>query len=411
MKIATIIFTYNRSRHTKQVLEALRKNDVLPERLFLFQDGLKEERDREEWEKVNALIHAIDWCENQVFEREQNQGLAQSVIFGINSVMEEYDAAIVLEDDCVPHPKFMKFVTDALKKYKDCPKVYQVSGYVWPTETVENGTDAYFTGRASSWGWATWKDRWSEYKQDYTILSRIKKNEVSNRQFHIWGEDLEGFLLGNVYGQLNSWLVFWALLIIEKGGYCLNPYESLIDNIGYDGTGVHCGVAELGTKLRPDDNMDDFVFPDKIEFPEDYEYSYRNHFKWVMWEEKIGCYYKILLQWTALLQDGKSLFDYFLQEKITKIAIWGCGSLCELLLKELRGKVDITAMIESNPQRESFCGIPVMDVDFLPIQTQLIIVIPAYDFRKIQNIAEHKTNCRLIGLDELIAEVFERDGR
>ena len=46
--IATIIFTYNRSLHTKKVLETLKNNTVLPEKLFIFQDGLGRSEDREE---------------------------------------------------------------------------------------------------------------------------------------------------------------------------------------------------------------------------------------------------------------------------------------------------------------------------------------------------------------------------
>ena len=203
MLIATIIFTYNRSWHTRKVLEALRSNDLLPEKLFIFQDGLKCEEHRKEWEKVKAVIRSVDWCEYEVIERDSNFGLAKSIVSGINFVMEKYDAVVVLEDDCVVHPKFMRFVSDALEKYQYNRMVYQVSGYAWPVEVKKNGSDAHFIGRASSWGWATWKDRWMEYKQDYTILSRIKQDKNLSEQFHIWGEDLEGYLYGNITGQMN----------------------------------------------------------------------------------------------------------------------------------------------------------------------------------------------------------------
>ena len=46
MDIATIIFTYNRSSHTEKVLNSLKSNTVLPEKLFIFQDGLSRAQDR-----------------------------------------------------------------------------------------------------------------------------------------------------------------------------------------------------------------------------------------------------------------------------------------------------------------------------------------------------------------------------
>jgi len=48
MKIATLLFTYNRSRHTGQVIESLKNNTVLPEKLIVFQDGVRQDEDAEE---------------------------------------------------------------------------------------------------------------------------------------------------------------------------------------------------------------------------------------------------------------------------------------------------------------------------------------------------------------------------
>lgn len=405
MKIATVVFTYNRSYHTKLVLDSLSKNDVLPQKLFIFQDGLKCEEHRDEWEKVKQIIHSVNWCKCEVIEKEKNYGLAASIVSGINHVMQEHNAVIVLEDDCVTHPKFMRFVVDALKKYENNCNVYQVSGYVWPAAVEANGTDAYFTGRASSWGWATWKDRWINYRKDYEMLSRIKRDEGLKEQLQIWGEDLECFLLGNILGQVNSWLVFWALLIIEKGGYCLNPYESLVDNIGFDGSGVHCGKADMEKKLRDNQNLNNFTLPDRIEFPVDYEYSFRNYFKWISAETKLSCYNKLLLKWLMMTQAKKEISEYFVTNNISKIAIWGAGSICELLLKSLEGKVQILAIIESNPRVESFFGIQVVDLENLSTETELIVVIPIYDIEKIKRIVQTKTGYDIIALDNLIEKV------
>ena len=46
MKIAIALFVYDRSYHTNKVLEALKENTVLPEKLFIFQDGIKPETNR-----------------------------------------------------------------------------------------------------------------------------------------------------------------------------------------------------------------------------------------------------------------------------------------------------------------------------------------------------------------------------
>ena len=60
MNISTVLFTYNRSEHTKQVLSALQKNTVNPTKLYIFQDGLACNAHRHEWEKVNTLIQSVN---------------------------------------------------------------------------------------------------------------------------------------------------------------------------------------------------------------------------------------------------------------------------------------------------------------------------------------------------------------
>ena len=82
---------------------------------------------------------------------------------------------------------------------------------------------------------------------------------------------MESHLLGNVYGECNSWAVFWALKCIEQGGFCPTPYYSLISNIGFDGTGVHCGSTHIDINVREWDDRRTIVLPDIVEFPENYE--------------------------------------------------------------------------------------------------------------------------------------------
>ena len=83
MKIATILFTYNRSEHTRRVLESLKNNTILPSKLYIFQDGIKDSTDIIEWEKVRKIIKEVDWCETQIHISEINRGVAASEISGI----------------------------------------------------------------------------------------------------------------------------------------------------------------------------------------------------------------------------------------------------------------------------------------------------------------------------------------
>lgn len=268
MKIATILFAYNRPWHTEQVLNALAKNTILPEKLFLFHDGLKKEEHRSEWMKVKELIHQVKFCPIDIIESMENKGLANSIISGVNRVFEDYDAVIVLEDDCVPAYEFMAFMKQAFCEYQSNKQVYSISGYSWPMDVEKDEYDAYFTGRISSWGWGTWKDRWQQYTMDNSLLKQIMSNQEWSENLATWGSDLDLMFNARLKGANDSWAVFWALLVIRNRGICLTPFKSLIKNIGLDGSGVNCGIT---TKYNVEfENIIHgiFLFPKELEIKE-----------------------------------------------------------------------------------------------------------------------------------------------
>lgn len=243
MDIGITVFAYNRSRHLKEVLEGLRKNEGVA-KLYIFQDGLKCAEHRDEWEKTRRAIEGIGWCEVAYELSPYNKGLAASVVDGINAVFRENDAVIALEDDCVPAANFISFMKQCFGKYWNDKRIHSVSGYSWPIDLQEDEYDIYGCGRISSWGWGTWKDRWVQYSADNNILSRLKNDGDKSRRLAAWGSDLEQTVIGNIKGQADSWAVYWALRVIENGGICINPHKSLIRNMGMDGTGVHCGRTD-----------------------------------------------------------------------------------------------------------------------------------------------------------------------
>lgn len=268
MKVGIAVFAYNRSWHFQQVLNGLRKNDYV-NKLYIFQDGLKCEEHREEWEKVRKIIDNITWCDKHCCFSDYNKGLACSIVEGVNLILKENDAAIVLEDDCVPAANFVSFMIHCFQKYKDDKRIFTVSGYSWPIKLRKSEYDIYGCGRISSWGWGTWRDRWDIYEKDYEIIRKMKQKEEPSRNLATWGSDLEEILVGNIRGICDSWAVFWALNVIERNGICINPYQSFIKNIGTDGSGVHCGGTNKFDVECIDEKKEEFYLPDTVDISDD----------------------------------------------------------------------------------------------------------------------------------------------
>lgn len=402
MKVATILFTYNRPVHTKRVLDALSKNVESPQKLFVFQDGMKSTTNEDDWKNVGKVIRDVDWCEVEIHISEKNKGLAESIIHGVDYVFQEYDAVIVLEDDCVPHPKYLNFMYDCLNKYEKNAKVYSVGGYPAPIDIDRvNGEDAYFCGRFSSCGWGTWKNRWKEYERDYAILKRIKDNSDSRERLNIWGNDLESHLLGNITGKCDSWAVFWALKQIEKDGYTLCPYESLIYNIGFDGSGRHSGTEQRDMEYRAADNMNDFKLPDQIELSKSAQLGYMDMLLTASFEERSKSYRELLCRWIELKQQNIPIKFDFGQ---SKIAFWGKGWLLDLLQKEFGDRLQVQCIIETYPTSKDYKGLSVYSANEIPEEIDTIIVIPFCDIDIIRRkiLRRRPDMKRILGADELI---------
>lgn len=246
-----VLFVYNRPDHTRQTVEALQKNELSSaSELFIYSDAPKNEDATAKVNEVREYIKTIDGFKKvTIVERDKNWGLANSIIDGVTKIVNDYGKIIVLEDDLVTSPYFLKFMNEALEYYKDEKKVWHVSGWNYPIETEGLG-DAFFWRVMNCWGWATWADSWAYFEKTPQDLI----DNFSAQQKHHFDLDGSGVfwhqVTANAKGKMNTWAIFWYATLYEKGGLCLNPSQSYVDNIGHDGSGVHCGNAQTLTSTR-----------------------------------------------------------------------------------------------------------------------------------------------------------------
>ena len=70
-------------------------------------------------------------------------------------------------------------MNEALNKYESNKKVWHISGWNYDIKIL-NQYDAYFGKHISSWGWATWRDRFIKYKKKPSALLKWKKIKLKN---------------------------------------------------------------------------------------------------------------------------------------------------------------------------------------------------------------------------------------
>lgn len=406
MRIATILFTYNRPEHTQKVLDSLSINTMIPDKLFIFHDGLKANSEKEQiskWNDVERIISNVDWCDCHVITSQVNKGLANSIIYGVNYVFENYDAAIVLEDDCVTHKDFMRYMVTSLEKYESERKVFCINASDEPVDIPETELDAYFIGRINSCGWGTWKSRWDCFSKDYDILKRIVSDEELSKWLDVWGQDLEPTLYNNIIGKTDSWAVFWALSVIENKGLCLAPRYSFIDNIGFDGTGRHSGFNKIKSKMYTS-SIDGFQYPNSIDVINNYENIFAYYYHWIDAFKREKYYKEVLLKWNLLLKMGINICDWFTKNNMKKVCVWGLGDIGKLLISDISKHVNVVKIIESVPLNESYGGIGICGPRDFSDNVDCIVIIPGYDIKTINKLLD--IDSKLVPIDYVVDDLL-----
>lgn len=243
-----VIFCYNRRDHLKSTIDALALNPLAKDSdLILFSDGPRKESDTEKIEGVREYLATITGFRSvTVHARKENMGLGRSIITGVSEVLRQYGKAIIMEDDLISTPDFLAYMNDALTTFEENPLVFSVSGYSFGIGAVASyPQDAALVFRASSLGWATWKDRWEQV--DWKVSDFAEFMDSSERQDRLKdaGEDILPMIIKQQRGLINSWAVRWTYHHVKYGGYCLIPVHSKIKTIGDDGSGSNPVAATL----------------------------------------------------------------------------------------------------------------------------------------------------------------------
>ena len=237
VRTAVALFTYNRPWHTRQVLDGLRRNQI--EELHVFQDGLRQGDPAQPHRQVGGLIENINFCRTSIVRRPENLGLARSIISGVTGLLQSHQAIVVLEDDCVPSSVFLAYMREMLERLRENPRVFSISGYGLPEFPADYPYDVCFAPLSSSWGWATWADRWRKFDPEARGWEEVLRDRASRRAFEAPGSIFSRLLEMQMAGKIDSWGIRWYFSLFKNRGVCAWPKHSYIQNIGLDGSGVH----------------------------------------------------------------------------------------------------------------------------------------------------------------------------
>lgn len=136
MKSPIVLFAYNRINHIQQVIKALLRNEYASDSdLIIYSDASKNDNTVQEVQCVRQYLSTVSGFKSvKVIERLENFGLAKNIIDGVTSVINQYGKVIVLEDDLVVSPYFLKYMNEALDFYEKEEQVISIHGYIYPVK-------------------------------------------------------------------------------------------------------------------------------------------------------------------------------------------------------------------------------------------------------------------------------------
>src|SRR5678816_1211256 len=111
-------FVFNRPETTERVFESIRA--ARPSSLLIVGDGARPLKvdEAERVARVREIVSRVDWpCAVKLNFSEQNLGCKRCVSSGLDWVFSQVEQAIILEDDCLPHPSFFPYCEQLLERY------------------------------------------------------------------------------------------------------------------------------------------------------------------------------------------------------------------------------------------------------------------------------------------------------
>ena len=237
--VALIIF--NRPHTTRAVFERIRA--ARPPKLLVTADGPR--RDRPDEERLCAaarqIVHEVDWpCEVHTRFSQDNLGCRDGPAKGIDWVFSLVPEAIILEDDCLPHPSFFRFCDELLHRYRDDPRVGMIAGSKLHAVHAKDETSYFFSKYPFIWGWATWRRAWGRYDRSASAWPSFRRSEAFRAitlpvERAYWERSFDSVHRG----ALDAWDYQWTLTCWRTGMLSVVPHSNLVSNIGFGPGATH----------------------------------------------------------------------------------------------------------------------------------------------------------------------------
>lgn len=258
------LFVFNRPLLAARVFEAIRR--ARPKHLFVIGDGPRHAEDEPKCAASRLLAEQVDWdCEVRTNFSDTNMGCGHRLASGLDWVFGQTEAAIILEDDCVPADCFFNYCGELLAYYRDDPRVMHISGSSFLPPRHRCKHSYYFSKYASCLGWASWRRAWKHYSFAIPSWADFKGSRLAAvcpdpiEAAH-WVRRFDPIARGE---RPDVWDYQWSFALWEQGGFAVAPSANLVAYVGIGDDATHSKKVPRWHN-RPLGSITDLVHPRAI---------------------------------------------------------------------------------------------------------------------------------------------------
>lgn len=247
LKTPVAFLIFNRPDTTTQVFKEIAQ--AQPPKLLVVADGPRPDRPDEakKCAAARAIIEQVNWpCEVLTNYADTNMGCKRRVSSGLDWVFDTVEEAIILEDDCVPHPTFFRFCEELLVRYRDDERIMHISGHNVQFGRKRTPYSYYYSRYNHCWGWASWRRAWQYYDVTMKHWPEVHKEG--------WLYDILGSRSAVAYwtrifqmvyeGKIDSWAYRWTFACWLQSGLSILSNCNLISNIGFGAFATHTTIED-----------------------------------------------------------------------------------------------------------------------------------------------------------------------
>jgi hypothetical protein len=254
MRAPVALILFRRPERTARVFERIR--EARPPKLFLIADGPRpgNEDDAPGCEEARAVVDRVDWpCDVVRDFADENLGVKRRIPSGLDRVFAEVDDAVILEDDCLPHPSFFPYCDELLDRYRDDERVVHISGSRLLRQSPAE-VSYHFSRYVHIWGWATWRRAWRLFDvdlSDWHAQTKAERRARLRRTFDVEAERRHWRFVWDHSPEIDNWDAQWSYVCLSRDLFSVNPNRNLISNIGFGDKATTAIADPLQIASRP----------------------------------------------------------------------------------------------------------------------------------------------------------------